>query len=220
MTNTVVLFTNNAHKVMEITTMLAASWLKVVPYGMIYPPMDVVEDGTTFEDNAIIKVNALPLQFHTPHGPTPDMRHTRDPLPTDAYVYLAEDSGIEVAALNGRPGIYSARYAGPHATSEDMCRQLLRECYGVGNREAQYTAVMALRQPNQPVQIFRGVVKGHLAHDMMGDEGFGYDPIFIPDDHDITFAQMSPSDKHALSHRYKALCQVRNALTASQNNHT
>ena len=96
------------------------------------------------------------------------------------YIYLAEDSGIEVAALNGAPGIYSARYAGPDATREDMCQKLLKECYGAGNRDAQYQAVMALKFPDETIQTFTGIVRGSLAHEMTGDGGFGYDPFLSP----------------------------------------
>lgn len=190
---TLVLFTNNRHKVHEIKTILNLENVHILSYRDIFKdPVDVIEDGTTFEENAILKVNALPDH--------PD------------YIYLAEDSGIEVAHLDGAPGIYSARYAGPNATREDMCHKLLRECYGSGNRDAQYRAVMALRFPDGQIDTFTGIVRGSLAHEMMGDGGFGYDPIFIPEDHDITFAQMDPSEKHQLSHRYHALMKVKEAL--------
>ena len=193
MTPPIVLYTNNPHKVAEITAMFNLPNQRIVAYTDVFrSKIDVVENGLTFSENAIIKVNALP--------PHPD------------YIYLAEDSGIEVTALDGEPGIYSARYAGPNATKEDMCHKLLRDCYGAGDRSAQYQAVMALRIPNQPIQTFTGIVKGTLAHEMMGDHGFGYDPIFIPDGYDITFAQMPAEDKHQLSHRFIALEQVKNAL--------
>ncbi|MEK9727939.1 MAG: RdgB/HAM1 family non-canonical purine NTP pyrophosphatase [Candidatus Margulisiibacteriota bacterium] len=190
---TLVLFTNNAHKVEEIKTMFDLPDLPIVSYrDVMRMRIDVIEDGQTFEENAIIKVNALP--------------------PHPNYIYLAEDSGIEVAHLNGAPGIYSARYAGPNATRQDMCEKLLKECYGAGNRDAQYQAVMALRFPDQTIETFSGIIRGSLAHEMTGAGGFGYDPIFIPEDHDITFAEMAPEDKHALSHRYHALQQVKQAL--------
>ena len=188
-----VIFTNNQHKVSEIKTILKLD-IPIVSYTEVFKQhIDVVEDGSTFEENAIIKVNALPNN--------PD------------HIYLAEDSGIEVAHLDGAPGIYSARYAGDNATREDMCQKLLKECYGAGNRDAQYQAVMAVRFPDESIQTFSGIVRGHLAHEMMGDEGFGYDPIFIPEDYDVTFAQMAPADKHRLSHRYDALTKVHNMLT-------
>ena len=153
--------------------------------------IDVVEDGSTFEENALIKV------MHSP---------------TSLYL-LGGRFCIEVAHLNGAPGIYSARYAGQDASRQEMCEKLLKECYGAGNRDAQYQAVMALRFPDQTIETFCGIVRGSLAHEMNGEGGFGYDPIFIPEDHDVTFAEMAPEDKHALSHRYQALMQVKDRLT-------
>ena len=190
---TLVLFTNNRHKVHEIKTILNLEHVHILSYRDIFKdPVEVIEDGTTFEENAILKVNALPDH--------PD------------YIYLAEDSGIEVTHLDGGPGIYSARYAGPNATRYDMCQKLLRDCYGAGNRDAQYRAVMALRFPDGQIDTFTGIVRGSLAHEMMGDEGFGYDPVFIPDGEDRTFAQMDSSEKHQQSHRYRALMKVKSAL--------
>lgn len=197
---TLVLFTNNHHKVHEIKTILNLENVHILSYRDVFKdPVDVVEDGNTFEANAILKVKALPDH--------PD------------YIYLAEDSGIEVDHLNGGPGIYSARYAGPNASREDMCHKLLRDCYGAGNRDAQYRAVMALRFPDQTIQTFTGIVRGSLAHEMMGDGGFGYDPVFIPEDYDVTFAQMNEADKNFLSHRYQALMQVKQCLTTQKHRH-
>ena len=187
-----VIFTNNQHKIKEIKSILSLD-IPILSYQEVFDyDVDVVEDGITFEENAIIKVKALP-NF-------------------DDHIYLAEDSGIEVEYLDGAPGIYSARYAGEHATREDMCEKLLQDCYGAGNRAAQYQAVMALRFPDESIETFSGIVKGTLAHEMAGEEGFGYDPIFIPDGYDSTFAEMPTSEKHLLSHRYHALTHVKNFL--------
>jgi XTP/dITP diphosphohydrolase len=191
---TLVLFTNNQHKIKEITTILSHQNIPIVSYLDVFDhAIDVIEDGSTFKENAIIKVKALPTR--------------------PQFIYLAEDSGIEVDHLGGAPGIYSARYAGPNATRTDMCLTLLKECYGAGNRDAQYRAAMALRFPNGELATFEGIVRGSLAHEMMGDDGFGYDPIFIPEGEDITFAQMNPIDKNQMSHRYNALVQVNKFLT-------
>ena len=187
-----IIFTNNQHKIHEIKTILQLS-IPIVSYQEVFDQtVDVIEDGDTFEANAIIKVQALPNRPDT--------------------IYLAEDSGIEVAHLDGAPGIYSARYAGENATRDDMCHKLLQACYGAGNRDAQYQAVVALRLPDQSIHTVSGVVTGSLAHEMTGDGGFGYDPIFIPDGFDQTFAQMDAADKHQLSHRYHALMQVKHYL--------
>ena len=189
-----VIFTNNQHKIKEIKRILTLD-IPIFSYQEIYDyDVDVVEDGSTFEENAIIKVKALPND--------------------DEHIYLAEDSGIEVEHLDGGPGIYSARYAGPNASREDMCQKLLQDCYGAGNRAAQYQAVMALRFPDESINTFSGIVRGTLAHEMVGDGGFGYDPIFIPDGYDSTFAEMPVTEKHQLSHRFHALTHVKNFLSS------
>ena len=111
-----IIFTNNQHKIHEIKTILQLS-IPIVSYQEVFDQtVDVIEDGDTFEANVIIKVQALPNRPDT--------------------IYLAEDSGIEVAHLDGAPGIYSARYAGENATRDDMCHKLLQACYGAGNRDA------------------------------------------------------------------------------------
>ena len=189
-----VIFTNNQHKIKEIKTILSLD-IPIYSYQEIFDyDVDVVEDGSTFEENAIIKVNALPNN--------------------EDHIYLAEDSGIEVEYLDGAPGIYSARYAGKNASKQDMCEKLLQDCYGAGNRAAQYQAVMALRFPDESIETFSGIVKGTLSHEMVGDGGFGYDPIFIPDGYDITFAEMTENEKHMLSHRYHALKEVKHFLSS------
>ena len=185
--------TNNSHKLDEIRQILSIPGLSICSYKeIVKEPVHVVEDGVTFSENAIKKVSALP------------------PLP--GCIFLAEDSGIEVAHLDGAPGIYSARYAGKQASREDMCYKLLKDCYGAGNRDAQYQAVMALRFLDGRIETVSGIVTGHLAHEMSGEHGFGYDPIFIPDGFNCTFADMLPEDKNQLSHRYRALVQVKPLL--------
>ena len=193
---TLIIMTNNAHKIKEIKEILDLDGLKIVSYRDVFKdPIDVVEDGVTFEENAIKKVTALP---HVPGG-----------------IILSEDSGIEVDHLNGAPGIYSARYAGENATCQEMCRKLLKDCYGAGNRDAQYQAVIAIRFPDGNIETVSGIVRGYLTHEMSGEEGFGYDTIFVPEGYDITFADMPASKKNKLSHRYHALIQVK-ALLESQ----
>ena len=183
-----VIVTNNQHKIKEINAILSGD-MPIVSYKDIFKKeIHIVEDGSTFEENAIIKVNALPKRSDC--------------------IYLAEDSGIEVDYLDGAPGIYSARYAGENASREDMCYQLLKDCYGAGDRGAQYQAVMALRFPDDSIQTYSGIVRGRLAHEMLGENGFGYDPIFMPEDYDVTFAQMEPAQKHRLSHRFRALEKI------------
>ncbi len=191
--NQLLLATNNPGKVKEISEMLSGSSLNVASYkDFINETIDVIEDGLTFEENAIKKVQAFPQ--------------------LESVGYLSDDSGLEVDALDGRPGIYSARYAGEGATSDQLCHKILSELYGAGDRSARFVCVMALRLPDGSVQTVRGEVEGRIAYDMQGDQGFGYDPIFIPEDLDCTFADMSLEQKHEYSHRGRALNLIRNIL--------
>ncbi len=180
----VVVASGNAHKVTEIQSILGD--LQVCRFDDVFGyPHDAVEDGLTFEANAIKKIDFLPL--------LPDT------------IYLSDDSGIEVDALNGAPGIYSARYAGEGATSTQMCTKILSAIAGEPNRQAQFRCVIALRFPDGRIETIDGVVAGVLDHEMRGGDGFGYDPIFIPDGYTQTFGEMSAKLKNELSHRGRAL---------------
>ena len=191
--DTLIIGSNNPYKIQEIIALLDGVPLTVVGYKDVFVnEIDVVEDGITFEENAVKKVTVFPE--------------------LESVIYLADDSGLSVEALGGRPGVYSARYAGEGASSEQLCYKLLKEMYGVGDRSAQFTCVVALRFPGNRIELVKGVVRGHISHEIYGENGFGYDPIFMPEDYDITFAEMSSEDKHALSHRGRALAQVRPLL--------
>lgn len=180
-----VFYTNNAHKVKELNELAAAESVEIVPYQKILGSrIDVVEDGTSFSENAYKKLQAL--------------------APLKDRICLAEDSGLEVLALQGAPGIYSARYAGENASRKQMCEKILTEMQGEQNRKAQYRAVFALRLPGGSFGVFEGVCKGTLALEMKGEGGFGYDPIFIPEGYDETFGQLPIRIKHQLSHRFQA----------------
>ena len=192
-----VIYTNNAHKVTEIQQLLNLEHFECIPYQSISnKKIDVVEDGTSFKANAIIKAEALT-----------DLDAFKN-----CYI-LAEDSGIEVEHLNGAPGIYSARYAGESATGTQLCEKLLAACQLASNRAAQYQAVMALKSPNGEIKCFSGICKGSLATKIFGQGGFGYDPIFIPEGFSQTFGQLPIKTKHQLSHRFKALKQVKAFLS-------
>ncbi len=180
----VVVASGNAHKVAEIQSILGD--LPVCRFDDVFGyPHDAVEDGLTFEANAIKKIDFLPL--------FPDT------------IYLSDDSGLEVEALNGAPGIYSARFAGAGATSSQMCTKILSAIAGESNRQARFRCVIALRFPDGRIDTISGGVDGVLSHEMRGGDGFGYDPIFIPDGYTQTFAEMSSKLKHELSHRGRAL---------------
>jgi XTP/dITP diphosphohydrolase len=184
----VVLASGNPGKVREIGEMLKALDIEVVPQSQFDVP-EAEETGTTFVENAIIKArNAA--------------QHTGLPA-------IADDSGIEVDALNGAPGVYSARYAGPKANDEDNNAKLLKALEGVpeAQRTARYQAVLVyMRHADDPTPIIsQASWEGRILTEPRGEHGFGYDPIFFVPSHDCASAELSPETKNSLSHRGKAL---------------
>ena len=147
------------------------------------PPCD--ETGHTFEENAIQKA-----RYYGAH--------------CDGYLF-AEDSGLAVTALNGAPGVYSARFAGPHATDEDNNSLLLERLAGVKDRTAHYVCVIALVRAGELLRTFRGEVKGEILEQRRGHGGFGYDPLFYYAPFGCTFAEISQEQKQTVSHRGNAL---------------
>ncbi len=155
---------------------------------------DVEEDGLTFEENALKKARTL-------------SRET-------GLITLADDSGLCVDALDGRPGVLSARYGGQDSSDEEKCRRLLQEVDGVPHelRTARFVCVMALVDPKGMERTFEGVCEGKIIHELRGSEGFGYDPIFLYEEAGRTFAEMDRAAKNRVSHRGKALKQVADFL--------
>jgi XTP/dITP diphosphohydrolase len=155
---------------------------------------DVEEDGLTFEENALKKARTL-------------SRETQ-------LITLADDSGLSVDALDGRPGVLSARYGGQDLSDEQKCTRLLREMEGVRDelRSARFVCVMALVYPSGMERTFGGVCEGKIIHELRGSEGFGYDPIFLYEEAGRTFAEMDRAAKNRVSHRGKALKQVADFL--------
>ncbi len=150
------------------------------------PP--VVEDGRTFEENAIRK--AL---YYSAHAPGP---------------LFADDSGLEVDALGGAPGVHSARFAGPGATDEANNRLLVEKLRGVENRTARFVCVIALAEQGRLVRTFRGVVEGRIVDEPRGPNGFGYDPLFFHEPFGCTFGEVSAGRKMQVSHRGQALREM------------
>lgn len=198
----VVLATHNLHKVDEFQRMLGAvsPGLEVVGYDGPEP----VEDGITFAENALIKARAA-------------ARHCGLPA-------LADDSGICVDVLGGAPGIFSARWAGRHGDAEANLRLLLQQLSDVRpeNRGAHFTATIALVVPHDDAPaaetVVEGIWPGRIAETARGENGFGYDPIFIPDGAEVTSAELSPDEKNRISHRARAFRRIMPAvagLTAS-----
>ncbi len=169
--------TGNAHKVAEVAEILGDAWV------IEAQDPDVEETGTTFEENALIKARAL--------------------VQARGVVSLADDSGIEIDALGGRPGIHSARWT----EESDWIPRVVRELDGVSGseRSARYVAAAAVVWPDGQEHVVRGTVEGRVADAPRGDGGFGYDPIFVPDEGDgRTFAEITAGAKHAMSHRGRA----------------
>lgn len=174
---------HNHNKVKEMNELLSEQYrvLSLDECGILD---DIEETGVSLEENAVIKA-----------------RFVYDQLGKDCF---ADDTGLEVEALDGRPGVYSARYAGPQKSSADNIDLLLKELDGKANRKARFRTVIALIQTGQ-IFLFEGIVAGHITTARAGEDGFGYDPVFIPEGDIRTFAQMSAAEKNAMSHRGRAI---------------
>jgi XTP/dITP diphosphohydrolase len=186
-----VVASRNSHKLRELSQLLESHDLVPLPDGVALPP----EDGDTFAENALGKARAA-------------ARETGESA-------LGEDSGIEVAALGGGPGVRSARYAGESATDEENLRKLLAETEGADDRRAAYVSAIALVEPNGDEELFIGRCEGRLVDEPRGSGGFGYDPIFVPDaggGGDRTMAELAPELKNAISHRGVAARALRDWL--------
>jgi XTP/dITP diphosphohydrolase len=184
-----VLATANPDKAREIADALTG--FELVPRPADVP--DVEENADTLEGNARLKALVL-------------CEATREAA-------VADDTGLEVSALGGRPGVYSSRFAGEHATYADNVVKLLAELDGVADRRARFRTVALVRFPDGREVAAEGVVEGHVATEPRGDEGFGYDPVFVPDDGDgRTFAEMTLAEKQAVSHRGRAFRSLANEL--------
>ena len=178
--------TSNAHKVQEIREILCPLGIEVLSAKDAGGMPDVVEDGTTFEENAIKKALAGARAF--------------------GCAVLADVSGLEVRALNGEPGIYSARYAGEGGNDGRNLAKLLRNLDGVADRSARFVCAIAVANGDGTLRgTVRGECRGKIAEAACGTGGFGYDPAFIPDGYDKTFGELPAEVKNALSHRGNAM---------------
>ena len=191
-----IIATGNAHKVAEFDQLLAGCGFKVCSAQVCGGMPHVVEDGDSFEANAALKARAL-----------------RRLAPEDAWV-VSDDSGLEVDALGGAPGIYSARYAGEGAADGENLSKLLREMrdFDGDARSARFRCVLCLIDPAGTERFFDGACEGRMATRAEGNEGFGYDPAFIPDGYEETFGQLGESVKSQLSHRALAVEKMRSFL--------
>lgn len=180
-----VLASKNPHKLEEMRAILSAQGVEVVLESDVGVDIDVEETGTTFEENALLKARAV-------------MEATGLPA-------IADDSGLAVDALNGAPGVYSARYGGEGLDDVGRYRLLLENMRGQLNRGAKFVSVVTLALPNGDVVSARGECPGTLAYAPQGENGFGYDPIFFVPAQKKTFAQLTAQEKNEISHRANAM---------------
>ena len=193
----IVFASNNANKIAELRRILGPDF-EVLGLSDIGCHDDIPETADTFEGNALLKAAYVKEHY--------------------GYDCCADDSGLEVDALGGAPGIYSARYAGGDGhDSEANNARLLRELIGVANRRARFRTAIALLEDDAEPLFFHGVVEGNILTAPRGDAGFGYDPLFVPLGWTKTFAEASPDEKNAVSHRGQAVRRLIQHLTSHIN---
>ena len=185
--------THNQHKTEEACE-IAESFIQIKNLKDIGCFEEIPETADTLPGNALQKARYVQEHFHVN--------------------CFADDTGLEVEALDGRPGVYSARYAGEHCSYQDNVDKLLREMKGKTNRKACFKTVIALILDGKEY-LFEGRVDGQIIEDQRGMSGFGYDPVFLPDGFDRTFAEMSDEEKNSISHRGRAIRQMMDFLKKS-----
>ena len=183
--------TNNAHKLEEVTAILGDK-IELLSMKDIHCHADIPETADTLEGNALLKARYIFENYNM-----------------DCF---ADDTGLEVEALNGAPGVYSARYAGDAHNSEANMRKLLQDMEGIENRKAQFRTVFALII-NGKEHLFEGIVKGEITKHRCGSSDFGYDPVFIPEGYTQTYAEMGNTLKNKISHRALATNKLCNFLS-------
>lgn len=186
----IIFASNNTNKVEEIQNQVP-SFIQVITLDEIGCTEDIEETGTTIEENAIIKANYISQKYGMP--------------------CFADDTGLEIEALNGEPGVYSARYAGEDKNADKNMDLVLKKMQNESNRKAQFKTVIALNINNEQ-HLFTGIVEGEIRKEKTGTNGFGYDPIFEPEQLGKTFAEMTLDEKNTLSHRGRAVNQLVNFL--------
>lgn len=190
---TVIIATNNPGKFKEFRELFNG-----LPYRLLslkdFPHIDIVEDGSTFDENAIIKAKAV--------------------AENTGHWAMADDSGLEVLALDGKPGVYSARYAGEKATDEENLQKLLKEMEGIPwqQRQARFACSLALAGPGGELTVVQGFLEGYIDTEARGEHGFGYDPAFFLPDFGFTLGQIGQAEKNHLSHRARAFEKMKEHL--------
>ncbi|MEC8257221.1 MAG: RdgB/HAM1 family non-canonical purine NTP pyrophosphatase [Bacteroidota bacterium] len=180
--NKLILATHNEHKAEEFKQILAQ--FRVQTLADLNYDQEINETASDLQGNSLLKADTI-------------FRHY-------GHIVISDDSGLEVQALNGAPGVYSARYAGEQKDDQKNTEKLLHELKGITNRNAQFRTVITLMSSNNTLQ-FEGIVEGTIVHEPKGDKGFGYDPVFIPNGYQKTFAELSSKEKNKISHRANAI---------------
>lgn len=186
--------TNNKHKVREISDLLDSNF-RILGLADLNITEDIPEEAETLEENALFKA-----------------RYVHDKTGLNVF---ADDTGLEVTALGGAPGVYSARYAGENKSFDDNIEKLLREMQNASDRSARFRTVIALILDGSEF-LFEGTVEGEITRERRGDGGFGYDPVFLATGYDRTFAEMPLGEKNLISHRAKAMKQLLEFLNAGK----
>jgi len=187
----IVFATNNLNKLREIKALMPSN-IEIVGLSDIGCSEEIPETGATLEANAFQKANYVKEHY--------------------GYDCFSDDSGLEIESLNGEPGVYSARYAGPEKNAQANMTKILNQLKGVKNRNAQFRTVIALILEGEKI-LFEGKAIGTISEKEQGEEGFGYDPIFIPENEIRSFAQMTMKEKGEISHRGKAVKKLISFLT-------
>ncbi|MFY0653624.1 MAG: non-canonical purine NTP diphosphatase [Cyclobacteriaceae bacterium] len=182
--------THNLNKLKEVNAIL--NQYEVIGLNDLGITNEIPETGTTLDENAFLKANYLFENYKI-----------------DCF---ADDTGLEVVSLNGAPGVYSARYAGAQKDNTANIQLLLHNLNDTENRAARFRTVICLFLNGQQ-HTFEGIVNGHITRELSGSEGFGYDPVFIPEGYDITFAEMSLEEKNSISHRGRAIKKLSDYLS-------
>lgn len=196
----VIFATGNANKMREIREILGEEDFDIYSMKEAGIDIDIVEDGKSFEENSLIKSRAI------------------SQVAKDAIV-LADDSGLEIDALNKEPGIYSARYMGEDTSYDVKNANLIERLDGVAkeDRSARFVCAVSAVFPDGAEAVVRGTIEGYIGWEPMGTNGFGYDPIFYLWDKDVSTASLSPEDKNAISHRGKALRMIKEEIVKHEN---
>lgn len=191
----IVFATGNADKMKEIRMILSDLGMEILSMKEAGVDPDIMEDGKTFEENAMIKAETVAKY-----------------LPDD--IILADDSGLEIDYLNKEPGVYSARYMGEDTSYDFKNKELLRRLEGVPDekRTARFVCAIAAVFPNGEKEAVRATIEGYIGHEIRGEHGFGYDPIFFVPEYGCSTAELTPEQKNAISHRGKGLRLMRQIM--------